>query len=167
MSDKSALRTRMRAVRRAVSDTTRQSVEDQVLPAVLALKGPVMLYVSYRAEFPTRALLDALYARGPVAVPRITGEGVMEAAAYTGALVDGPFGIPTATGPCIEVATAVVPGLAFDPNGGRLGYGGGYYDRWLTEHSGVVPVGLCFASQRIAEVPTAAHDVRMSQVISP
>ena len=61
----------------------------------------------------------------------------------------------------------VVPGLAFDRSGGRLGYGKGYYDRLLAEaRPDALRVGLCFDCQLIDEVPSAAHDQRMDYLVT-
>ena len=58
----------------------------------------------------------------------------------------------------------LVPGLAFDQNGGRLGMGGGYYDRVLNEIT--IKIGVCFGGQIVDFVPLEAHDVRMNFVAS-
>lgn len=61
----------------------------------------------------------------------------------------------------------VVPGVAFDPHGGRLGHGKGYFDRFLSGVSPRVPrVALAFQCQIFPEVPTTAHDVPMSRILT-
>lgn len=61
----------------------------------------------------------------------------------------------------------LVPGLAFDPQGGRLGRGKGYYDRFLTSLSGAVfTVGICMARQKVAQVPMGPGDVFMDALVS-
>ena len=66
-----------------------------------------------------------------------------------------------------EVDVAVVPLVAFDDNGGRLGYGGGNYDRFLPQmRSDAQVVGVAFAEQRADEVPRDAHDVALPRVVS-
>lgn len=59
----------------------------------------------------------------------------------------------------------ICPGLAFDPHGGRLGYGGGYYDTFLAEHSSSWKVGICYPNQLLDLIPREAHDILMNQVI--
>lgn len=56
----------------------------------------------------------------------------------------------------------VVPGLAFSRCGGRLGRGGGYYDRWLAAHPQVIKVGVAFSFQIVPQVPLDDHDIRMN-----
>ncbi|MES2713920.1 MAG: 5-formyltetrahydrofolate cyclo-ligase, partial [Pseudomonadota bacterium] len=58
----------------------------------------------------------------------------------------------------------LVPLLAFDRAGGRLGYGGGYYDRTLAGLPGAIAIGCAFASQEVPEVPTGPHDWRLPMV---
>ncbi|CAN5620596.1 5-formyltetrahydrofolate cyclo-ligase [soil metagenome] len=60
----------------------------------------------------------------------------------------------------------LVPGLAFDRQGHRMGRGGGFYDRWLEEYPSVQKIGLCFSCQLVELVPTEAHDARMDLVVT-
>ena len=60
----------------------------------------------------------------------------------------------------------VVPGVAFDRNGNRIGRGKGYYDRFLCKHLDVNRIGICFDFQLVDEVPTEDNDVKMNEVIS-
>ena len=60
----------------------------------------------------------------------------------------------------------VVPGVAFDKNGNRIGRGKGYYDRFLCKHLDVKRIGICFDFQLVDEVPTEDNDIRMDEVIS-
>lgn len=167
MDAKAQLRQRMRAMRRSLSPEVRAHEAREVQRAVLDLVGdrPVFVFIGVRDELPTDGLIAALRERGPVAVPRITGQGTMEAAAWQEPLVDGPMRIPTSSGPVIDVVIALLPGLAFDAQGGRLGYGGGYYDRWLAAHPEVQAIGLGFTDQLIDAVPTERHDRPLDGVI--
>ncbi len=63
------------------------------------------------------------------------------------------------------VEFVIVPGLAFTPDGYRLGYGGGFYDRFLSLVQ-APNAGVCFAEQIVPELPVEAHDVRVQRVIS-
>ena len=60
----------------------------------------------------------------------------------------------------------VVPGVAFDRNGNRIGRGKGYYDRFLCKHLDVKRIGICFDFQLVDEVPTEDNDIRMDEVVS-
>lgn len=161
---KAALRTKMKALRRAVPREQRRAAAEAVRDRVLALDlpGPVFVYVSVRGELGTRMLLDAL---PDVAVPRIVGRE-LEARRYQGTLVDGSNRIPTSDGPRVEPAAILLPGLAFDRAGGRLGYGGGFYDRFLSGR-GVPLYALAYDFQLVDAVPMEPHDVRLHGVITP
>ena len=60
----------------------------------------------------------------------------------------------------------IVPGVAFDSNGNRLGRGRGYYDRFLSRNIDVKRIGLCFDFQFVDSVPTEINDIQMDEVIS-
>ena len=87
-------------------------------------------------------------------------------------MLEGPFRIPEPT----ELATVLmptlllVPLLAFDAEGFRLGYGGGYYDKSLTELRGagrpVLAVGIAFAEQMVERVPHSETDERMDWIVT-
>ncbi len=71
-----------------------------------------------------------------------------------------------------KIDVALVPGMAFDAAGHRLGRGKGYYDRFLSSHLSSLNshpspllIGVCFPFQRVAEVPSEEHDVLMDEVI--
>jgi 5-formyltetrahydrofolate cyclo-ligase len=80
----------------------------------------------------------------------------------------GRFGVLEPEGPAVDPAQVelwVVPGLAFDRQGGRLGYGGGYYDRALAQ-SRAPRLGFAFARQVVSRVPREAHDLRVDGVMT-
>lgn len=85
--------------------------------------------------------------------------------------VEGEFGVPVpAQGAEVIIPDALlVPGLAFDQHGGRLGYGGGYYDRTIgaIEASGntVVTIGICYQAQLVDAVPREAHDRTLDYIL--
>ena len=66
-----------------------------------------------------------------------------------------------------EIDLLLVPGLAFSRAGGRLGRGGGFYDRFLSEvHPRAVKLGVCFHVQLFPELPLEAHDCAMDQIVT-
>ena len=67
-----------------------------------------------------------------------------------------------------EIGVALMPGLAFDRRGARVGYGGGYYDRALARDFRYIPtmIGVCFDFQVLAEVPDEEHDVRVKWIVT-
>jgi len=69
-----------------------------------------------------------------------------------------------------QLDVVLVPGVAFDATGGRLGRGGGFYDRFLTQirdQLGVTIAGVCFDEQIVDSVPMHAHDVRVGMILTP
>ena len=60
----------------------------------------------------------------------------------------------------------ITPGLAYDYKGNRLGYGGGYYDEFLREHSNAHKIGLAYPFQRMKNIPLDSHDIPVNEVIS-
>ena len=123
--------------------------------------GPVMAYVAKPPEVDTAALIAGLLARGTrVIVPIIERETVSLRLSYLedpSVLVESTFHVPEPTGHEIpagdEVKAAIIPLLAFDSEGNRLGYGAGYYDRFLAAHPGMKTIGVAFACQEMPDLP--------------
>lgn len=116
-------------------------------------------------EIDLRPLMQALQDAGhalalPVTPPR--GQALTFRRWHWGApLVPGRFGtsVPPEDAPPATPEALLVPLLAFDAAGRRLGYGGGYYDRTLAVLPGAWALGVAFAGQQVAKVPAGAHDV--------
>ena len=174
MSDKVELRRRMREMRGTLAQDTLESAGRAAAERVLALPElavptTVCCYLSVRRELPTDALVAGLLARGHiVVVPRVLDDAQMEARVLVEPRVPGPHGIPTSDGPVEgDVPVVLCPGLAFDPDGGRLGYGAGYYDRFLALHPTAIAIGIVVDEGIVPEIPVDAHDHRMHVVVSP
>ena len=86
-------------------------------------------------------------------------------------LETGAFGIQESTGEVFtdyaSIDLAVIPGVAFDAEGNRLGRGQGFYDRLLTrlQHYNIYKIGVCFDFQRVEHVPTEPHDIPMDEIL--
>lgn len=142
----------------------------------------VLLYWPIKNEVDTRPLLEELWRRGAIALlPRCRPEqpGFMDLCACGGVedLSEGSYGImePAAccathedTGEAFVPDLVLVPAVAFDSHGYRLGFGGGYYDRLLAkpEMDEAVTIGLCYDFQRIDMLPTNAWDEPVQGVCS-
>ncbi len=145
------------------------------------ISGLVLAYRSMRGEVDTTPLLQIALAEGKlVALPRITGSQ-LQFHRYDGEstfLSRHPFGMeePTQSSPVVDTAKLVesgkpilviVPGLAFDRQGRRLGRGKGYYDRFLSaSFSRVTAAGICFDLQLLSLIPAEPHDVRVDLIVT-
>ncbi len=166
----------MRTARSGIStnDHARRSVE--LANAIVATSKwgdahVVMLFVGIKFEPDTRPLIDAAISAGKrVVLPRVH-EGDLVVLPYTGTQFEiSPFGVPEpALGAPIEISTidlVIVPGLAFDDNGFRVGYGGGFYDRFLPRlRPGVFSIGIGFVEQHADAIPRDEHDVALTSVV--
>ena len=176
---KRALRERMRAVRRGIRDDARRrdalAAQERVLalPAVREART-VMLFSSFGSEVDTDLLAARLDRSGVrVVLPFLEDREIHAAVHGSGdELVPSGYGPrePAARTPVdpAEVDVVVVPGLAFDREGYRVGYGGGYYDRFLSRLSErTVRIGLCFKEQLLESVPHGPADQRVDIIVTP
>lgn len=131
----------------------------------------IMAYWPLPDEVDIRPLIDALVQQGKtVLLPKVQDDENMELRRYTSPsdLREGAFHIMEPIGaPFVDfdqIDVALVPGVAFDAAGHRLGRGKGYYDRFLHAHPRLHTIGVCFPFQRVAEVPTDEHDVCVKEV---
>jgi 5-formyltetrahydrofolate cyclo-ligase len=147
------------------------------LPA-LSAAGVLLVTLPFRSEWDSMPLVRrALAQRRCVAVPRVDAAArvlTLHAIADPDAdIVRGGMGVPEprASCPAVDpsaVDAVVVPGVAFDPSGGRLGYGGGYYDRLLPLlRPGVPRIAAAFDEQVVELVPCGPRDERVDVVVTP
>ena len=164
---------------------TQQQLEELSLPVLARLRPRlaeariILAYYSLPDEVNTHQLIDDLLADGKtVLLPTVIGEGLMEWHVYSSKseLKNGAFGIGESAGelysgfskytsPSEKQMIALVPGVAFDAVGRRLGRGKGYYDRFLAAHPHIYKIGVCFDFQRVMEVPVDEQDVPVDEVI--
>lgn len=129
----------------------------------------VMLYSALPDEVQTQAFLEKWRHEKKIILPTVVGDDIIpvELAENTGFAV-GDFNIlePQNKPYTGGYDLIVVPGVAFDRNGNRIGRGRGYYDRFLCKHLDVKRIGICFDFQLVDKVPTEPNDIRMDEVIS-
>ena len=133
----------------------------------------IFLYCAVRGEFPTAAIRDAAFAAGKrVAAPVSLADGVMRFFELRSAedVQPGAYHIPEPRWQEQEVfpteqTIVLVPGTAFSTAGDRMGYGGGYYDRYLAKYSGI-SIGLAYEFQVLPDIPREEHDVRLSLLLT-
>jgi len=135
-----------------------------------------MIYGPSPEEVDVSVLEFALRERGTrIAYPRVAGprELALHWVDEGTRMVTGAFGLrePAADTPQATLAALsvlIIPGIAFDPAGNRLGFGGGYYDTLLAHiEQGPVTIGVAYDEQLVPEVPLHAHDRQMDIVVTP
>ncbi len=179
---KAALRRLLIAARARLPQAERDAAGRVLRDAVLALPqvqmaGTVAAYFSFGAEPGTHGLVYALWKRGSyVLLPLLRPDLDLDWACYEGpdSLRPGPRGMaePTAARRGVAAITSadlvIVPALAVDRRGVRLGRGGGSYDRVLARVGTQVPtVALLYDGELLDEVPAAPHDQRVRLVAQP
>jgi 5-formyltetrahydrofolate cyclo-ligase len=175
--EKSELRARLKALRDALPPEDRALRSARACARVLelpelALAKLVAVYAAKGSELDPAAIAEALWRRGctvlyPRAEPKLAVlDFVVVKPGDT--LVVGAYGVREPRGRPHDVRQAdlvIVPGLAFDASGGRLGFGAGYYDRALMGFRST-SVGLCYDVQLLPAVPRDEHDCPVKVVIT-
>ncbi|MEM9168703.1 MAG: 5-formyltetrahydrofolate cyclo-ligase [Pseudomonadota bacterium] len=176
---KDVIRLRLKADRRRLSENAPLAPQHAAAQFLRALDPSpdrtIALYFPTKDELDTEPLADALLERGctiglPV-VEKRKAPLAFRVYAAGARLVQGRFGImtPDADAEPMTPDIIVVPLVAFDASGRRLGYGGGYYDRTLAAlraQRPVIAVGYAFAGQEVDGVPAGAHDEPMDWIVT-
>jgi len=145
------------------------------LMLLIAEGETVMVFTSKEKEVNTRPLIEALFEqKNPVVVPIIQKEDVSLRLSYIrnmSVLVPSTFGVPEPIGNEIpakpqDVDTIILPMLGFDRAGGRIGYGAGYYDRFLEKNPSLTKIGIAFGCQEMDGLPIDPNDVRMDLIVT-
>ncbi|NDW13718.1 5-formyltetrahydrofolate cyclo-ligase [Bacteroides sp. 214] len=171
---KKQLRKQIREKKSLHSDSTLTAWSDETLrrleahPAFCRAKV-VVAYYSLPDEVCTHQFVERWARQKTILLPAIVGNE-LELRRYTGAhsLRTGAYGIPEPAGETFqayhEIDLIIIPGVAFDRAGRRLGRGKGYYDRILPQLN-AYKIGVCFPFQLVEEVPTEEFDARMDEII--
>lgn len=189
MADKAALRRRYAELRGGLTSAQREDAELAIRERLFALPAwreasVICGYISVRGELNTEPILQRAIREGKTVALPVTVTGADEGRMVFRALPRGDlsrltparFGIPEPDGSCPALGMAdlsrsliLVPALAIDDEGYRLGYGGGYYDRFLGELlEGGIPftaVGLICSACRAVTLPHRSHDIPVHIII--
>jgi 5-formyltetrahydrofolate cyclo-ligase len=178
MSDLAAIKAEARkagfARRKAAFDARLPGAAGRLSEVLAGHRGVALSgYMPIRTEIDPLAAMAEASAYGPVGVPVIQGEGqALKFSRWTpeGALRDGPFGakVPEVDD-YFEPEILIVPLVAFDANGGRLGYGGGFYDRTLEGLRAKRPtlaIGFAFEAQEAEDLPLEPTDQPLNMLIT-
>ena len=174
--DKKALRARIRDQKRAMTEEQIVAASACLMEKFVATKAykeakTIYGYMPYNQEVRTVPILEQALMDGKrVAVPKIYGEEMKFIYMTDLSLVEkSNFGIPepVADEPVADDLTALVlmPGLAFDKEGHRIGYGGGYYDKFLAQEPDHPTVALCYGFQMLPVLETEEFDIPVDCVL--
>lgn len=175
--DKTTLRKQMKQQRNALTSEQRESAAIGCLRQVMDLSGYnqirwIYCYMSYLSELDTRNMIQTFLKDGKrVAVPKVQGDEMefYEISSLSDC-VSGAFGIPEPLGegaPVTEEGWILMPGLAFDGQGNRLGYGGGFYDKYLEKHENLMKIALAYDFQVISHVSAEIYDKPVDYIVTP
>jgi 5-formyltetrahydrofolate cyclo-ligase len=176
---KRSLRREVGALRDALPAEERRraagAIHDRALAEIARIETPatVMAFWSFGSEVPTAPLIERLSRRGDrVALPRIV-DGDLQARLYRPGdpVTETSFGAKEpARGSVLDpgdIDVVLTPGLAFDRRGYRVGYGKGYYDRFLARTGAeATRLALCFAVQVLEDVPIASFDLPVDVIVT-
>jgi 5-formyltetrahydrofolate cyclo-ligase len=179
---KTALRAQMQATRSGLPAEQRSVAARALRDAILELPqvemaGTIAAYYSIGSEPHTHSLLYALWKRGTyVLLPILRDDGDLDWASYEGpdSLIPGPRGLlepgepPRGPAAVARADVVLVPALAVDPAGNRLGRGGGSFDRALARVAAQIPVvALLYDNELVDQVPAEPHDRPVTAVARP
>ena len=174
--DKQALRKEIRDKKRAMTEAEIVAASQRLAELFVASEAYRQAqtsygYLPYNQEVRTVPMLQQALADGKrVAVPKCYGDEMRFIYLEDLSQVEkGYCGIPEpiADEPIAEDETALVlmPGLAFDPQGHRMGYGGGFYDKFLEKEPNHPTIALCYGFQMLEHLETEAHDIPVDTVL--
>ncbi len=176
--DKKELRKKIRMIRAGFPD--KMTASAKIARTFLFLSETekaetIALYCSMPEEVETdRLIIKLLEEKKTVCVPLVTGKKMLfiRIRSLEDLKNTGSFGIREPVYrredvlPADKIELAVFPGLAFDKDGNRLGYGGGYYDRAFTRNDAAEKIAFCFSCQLLDRVPSEAHDLKVDKIIT-
>ncbi len=184
MPNPSQLRKEILATRNSLSAPERAAKSASITKRLLGLgeiaaSRSIFIYISFRSEVETLELVKSLLALGKdVAVPYThVEEKYLDAIRITdpaSQLVPGYCDIPEPS-PAIRASqiidpgqldTIILPGSVFDERGGRFGYGGGFYDRFVSQVPGACRIGLAFDLQIVPLAPIQPHDELLDLIVT-
>lgn len=184
MLDSSQLRKEILDTRDRLSPEDISAKSIAIQESLLSLKEiqdrqAIFVYVSFRSEVATLSLIDALLDMGKTVIVPITRikEKRLDAIHITNRVTDLEPGYCNIPEPreelCkirnispVKVETILLPGSVFDERGGRFGYGGGYYDRFLASVPKAARIGLAYDLQIIEKAPLQDHDELLDLVVT-
>ena len=174
MTSKNEIRSAIKMLKKQHSKEELQAQSDIILRKLeqhpdFIKAQKIMLYSSLPDEVQTQAFIEKWRLQKRIILPTVVGDDIIqvELTAETGFAI-GDFNIlePQNVAYTGDFDLIVVPGVAFDHQGNRLGRGKGYYDRFLCKHRTTKKIGICFDFQLVDNVPVEENDIPMDEIIS-
>lgn len=176
METKKEIRKRILKKRSSLSNLEQNEKSRKIAEKILRLKEfiraeNILLYMDFCNEVQTGLLIETCLLQGKkIGIPKIQGEIMEFYELHDIEDVEvGFFGIREPVSQIIcqpEQAFVIVPGVAFTRQGGRIGYGKGYYDRYLHQHPQYVTCGIAYDCQVMEQLPAEEHDVPLDMLIT-
>ena len=179
MQDKKELRKYFSAVRRAAKSIENDTlISARLLSCEQIIKADIILmYASFGTEPDTWNTAEKLICKNKIlAFPKCKQGGIMSfhVVDSISELKDSDHGMydicePSSSLPepdLTDNTVCIVPGLAFTQNGGRLGYGGGYYDRFLSANPNIYTIALAYEAVITDRLPVAKHDISINSIVT-
>lgn len=180
--EKKQLRKEHLAIRNAMSEEERLSKSHEIMESVVSSydflrSEQLLIYASYGSEVNTTGIIEyAFLLKKKVYCPKVTGDGEMEFYRIDSQkdLIPGYKGIPEPAVTNTEryepdsrvKAMVVMPGVCFDEKGNRIGYGKGFYDRYLAHKDGILKMALAFDNQVTECVPEEEADISYDLLVT-
>ena len=176
---KNCIRKKILALRKGFPKDLLESRSSQIVQRVLCHPSYrnaecVLCYIDAKGEVQTKELIEHAWAHGKcIAVPRVHGD-VMKfyfISSYE-QLEPGSFGIMEPKMDCPELTSiperslVIMPGVAFDLSGNRIGYGKGYYDKYFAAYENIYKIGLAFSFQIAPEISSDVFDIKANCIIT-
>lgn len=172
---KREIRNRIKELKSRLSETEKNESIDSVFTAIERMDvfkkaKNILLYNSLPDEIGTKRAIECWEKTKNVFLPRVNGNDIEILRYDSDNISVGAFGIEEPAGNNIfdmkEIDLAIVPGIAFDKTGNRIGRGKGYYDRLLAG-SDIATIGIGYDCQLVDQIPVETHDVSVDIVVTP
>lgn len=162
------IRNQAKKLRGDLGKEYRQNASYEICNKILELvprDKSIFVYISMEDEVDTALLINEY---DNICVPRCINRETMEAVKEFSQLEQTAFGTMEPTNGIVTDAihVAIVPGLAFNKDMDRIGYGAGYYDRFLSKHPGIYKIAVCFDCQLRDDFQSKEHDVKMDCIVT-
>ena len=181
MNSKMEIRKRLLGLRNSLSTEEITAGSGEIVTRLMRIEeirkaSTLMVYLSFGSEVLTDDLIRWGWEEGKrIVVPLCRPEGRELTPCLLGAFAEletGHYGIREPKADCLrvvppdEIDVVLVPAVAFDRRGYRVGYGGGYYDRFLPKVPRAARIGAVFACQIVPEVPTDRYDAQVERIVT-